>query len=234
MIDFNQETVDAISKGFDVLIAIYEYNPSATINLSSLCLQTSYAKHNLETWPKTLIQDFLIKECQINTHKLNDVSEIINTLKDYYEIGCIFEAFCDSEEMFDILERGIDVDDINLDNIEEFPDVFSAFISFIRGNYNIHYTSISSSLLNSASEITKDFAYLLPYYLSEHLNLFTGYIMNYNFKFNEDNQTGTFTLYTDQSEDYMSVEDCFSGELESYIQIFLNNLKNIKERHSQN
>lgn len=234
MIDLNQETVDFILKGFDVLTAMHEYNPSLSIDLSSLCLQASPTRHFLDFWPKHFIETFLINECKINVHKLSTPTEIFNALDTAECLEHTFENFLISEEMLILTESGLNTDDIDLDNIEEFPEVFNAFINFLGYTHDISCISISSSFLYSNSETTANLVHLLLFYLSDHLDLLAGLILSYSLKFNKENQEGTATFYIDLNEEDLFIEDFFNDSLrDSYVQVFLKHLNHIKERHSQ-
>lgn len=229
MTELNQETADSILDGFKVLTAIHEYNPSHSIELSSLGLKTSPAKHHPSYWARNFIENFLIEECVIEQDYLNDGMELFNALKDADCLDAAFESFLESEEAY-----YLDIENIQLEDIEPPSNIFDEFIKYLEQFYKITLFSISSPLLSSYSDATISFSHLLPFYLSSHLDLLTGYILYSNLLISEDKQKGTLVFFIDSYEQSNCIETNFCDELkESYIQVFIDNLKQMKKRHSQ-
>ena len=215
MTELNQETADSILDGFKVLTAIHEYNPSHSIELSSLGLKTSPAKYHPSYWARNFIENFLIEECVIEQDYLNDGMELFNALKDADCLDAAFESFLESEEAY-----YLDIENIQLEDIEPSSNIFYEFIKYLEQFYKITLFSISSPLLSSYSDATISFSH--------------GYILYSNLLISEDKQKGTLVFFIDSYEQSNCIETNFCDELkESYIQVFIDNLKQMKKRHSQ-
>lgn len=224
MIEVNIETAQAVLDTLRILNAIYKYDPSYSIELKSLCLNTSPYRHNVLEWPKSFIEKFLISNCTIEKYSINEKDELFEMLKNMDRFDAALESF---------RESSYELEDIPPEDILNSPELEKQFLNYLNTTCNYTKYCVKSNLLNSSSKVTKVFASMIPFYLAEYLGITCYYLEHYYFKFEKNINQGELIFIIDFNDAYSDINDSYDlNELKSYVSIFENKLNSLKERQT--